>query len=39
VRLEVRPGVRVPDSDAVHARLRQLARVAGVPGAEIVTVE
>jgi len=39
VRLEVRPGVRVPDSDAVQARLRQLARVAGVPGAEIVTVE
>ncbi|MFT3973732.1 MAG: Ppx/GppA family phosphatase [Amaricoccus sp.] len=39
VRLEVRPGVSVPDSDAVQARLRQLARVAGVPGAEIVTVE
>lgn len=39
VRLEVRPGVRVPDSDAVQARLKQLAKVAGVPGAEIVTVD
>lgn len=39
VRLEVRPGVRVPDSDAVQARLKQLAKVAGVPGAEIVMVK
>ncbi|MBB5221942.1 exopolyphosphatase/guanosine-5'-triphosphate,3'-diphosphate pyrophosphatase [Amaricoccus macauensis] len=39
VRLEVRPGVRVPDSDAVQSRLRQLAKVAGVPGAEIVMVK
>jgi hypothetical protein len=26
----------VPDSEAVQARLRQLARVCGVEGAEIV---
>lgn len=39
VRLEVRPGVRVPDSDAVQARLRQLARVAGVPASEIAMVK
>lgn len=39
VRLIVCPGVRVPDSDAVQARLRQLARVAGVPSAEIVLEE
>ena len=39
VRLEVGAGVQVPDSDAVQARLRQLARAAGVPGAEIATVE
>ena len=36
VRLEVDPAARVPDSEAVHARLRQLARVSGVEGAEIV---
>jgi len=36
VRLEVLNGEHVPDSDAVQARLRQLARVAGVEGAEIV---
>lgn len=38
VRLEVRSGVRVPDSDAVQARLKQLAKVVGVPNAEIVAV-
>jgi hypothetical protein len=31
-------GERVPDSDAVQARLRQLARATGVEGAEIVPV-
>lgn len=36
IRLEVKPGVRVPDSDAVQARLRQLAKVAGVSGSDIV---
>jgi exopolyphosphatase/guanosine-5'-triphosphate,3'-diphosphate pyrophosphatase len=36
VRLEVRNAERVPDSDAVQARLRQLARVSGVERAEIV---
>ncbi|MFO1105317.1 MAG: Ppx/GppA family phosphatase [Amaricoccus sp.] len=36
VRLEVLDAGRVPDSDAVQIRLRQLARVAGVDGAEIV---
>ena len=36
VRLEVLSSERVPDSDAVQARLRQLARVCGVAGAEIV---
>jgi exopolyphosphatase/guanosine-5'-triphosphate,3'-diphosphate pyrophosphatase len=36
IRLEIESGARVPDSDAVQARLRQLARVAGVEGAEIV---
>ena len=38
VRLEVLSSERVPDSDAVQARLRQLARVSGVEGAEIVQV-
>ena len=36
VQLEVLNGEHVPDSDAVQMRLRQLARVAGVEGAEIV---
>jgi exopolyphosphatase/guanosine-5'-triphosphate,3'-diphosphate pyrophosphatase len=36
VRLEVLSSERIPDSDAVQARLRQLARVSGVDGAEIV---
>jgi exopolyphosphatase/guanosine-5'-triphosphate,3'-diphosphate pyrophosphatase len=36
VRLEVRNAERVPDSDAVQTRLRQLARVSGVERAEIV---
>jgi exopolyphosphatase/guanosine-5'-triphosphate,3'-diphosphate pyrophosphatase len=36
VRLEVLSSERVPDSDAVQLRLRQLARVSGVEGAEIV---
>jgi exopolyphosphatase/guanosine-5'-triphosphate,3'-diphosphate pyrophosphatase len=36
VRLEVLSSDRVPDSDAVQTRLRQLARVCGVEGAEIV---
>jgi exopolyphosphatase/guanosine-5'-triphosphate,3'-diphosphate pyrophosphatase len=36
VRLEVLSSQRIPDSDAVQARLRQLARVSGVEGAEIV---
>jgi exopolyphosphatase/guanosine-5'-triphosphate,3'-diphosphate pyrophosphatase len=35
VRLEVRPTARIPDSDAVQSRLRQLARVCGVENAEI----
>ena len=38
VRLEVLSSERVPDSDAVQTRLRQLARVSGVEGAEIVEV-
>jgi exopolyphosphatase/guanosine-5'-triphosphate,3'-diphosphate pyrophosphatase len=38
VRLEVLSAEHVPDSDAVQTRLRQLARVAGVEGAEIVEV-
>ena len=38
VRLEMRNADRVPDSDAVQARLRQLAKVSGVEGAEIVPV-
>ena len=38
VRLEVLNAEHVPDSDAVQTRLRQLARVAGVEGAEIVEV-
>ena len=38
VRLEVLDAEHVPDSDAVQTRLRQLARVAGVEGAEIVEV-
>ncbi len=36
VRLEILSEERVPDSDAVQTRLKQLARVAGVEGAEIV---
>jgi exopolyphosphatase/guanosine-5'-triphosphate,3'-diphosphate pyrophosphatase len=36
VRLEVLSVDRIPDSDAVQARLRQLARASGVEGAEIV---
>jgi exopolyphosphatase/guanosine-5'-triphosphate,3'-diphosphate pyrophosphatase len=36
VQLEVLNREHVPDSDAVQMRLRQLARVAGVEGAEIV---
>ena len=36
VRLEVLNAAHVPDSDAVQMRLRQLARVAGVEGVEIV---
>jgi len=38
VQLEVLSGERVPDSDAVQTRLRQLARASGVEGAEIVAV-
>jgi exopolyphosphatase/guanosine-5'-triphosphate,3'-diphosphate pyrophosphatase len=36
VRLEVLSAERIPDSDAVQARLRQLARASGVEGAEIL---
>ncbi|MCP4386506.1 MAG: Ppx/GppA family phosphatase [Hyphomicrobiales bacterium] len=36
VRLEVLNPESVPDTEAVHNRLRQLAKVAGVGGAEIV---
>ncbi len=36
VRLEVASTERIPDGDAVQARLRQLARACGVAGAEIV---
>jgi exopolyphosphatase / guanosine-5'-triphosphate,3'-diphosphate pyrophosphatase len=38
VRLEMVGGERVPDSDAVQARLRQLARASGVENAEIVAI-
>ena len=38
VRLEVLSVEHVPDSDAVQARLRQLARVSGVEGAEVLQV-
>ncbi len=38
VRLEVLRPDEIPDSDAVQARLRQLARVSGVEGAEVVVV-
>lgn len=38
VRLSVVNREGVPDSDAVQARLKQVARAAGVEGAEIVTV-
>ena len=38
VRLEMLNAERVPDSDAVQARLRQLARVSGVEGAEVLQV-
>ena len=36
VRLEVLNSERVPDSDAVQSRLRQLARVSGVDRSEVV---
>ena len=36
VQLEMLSAELIPDSDAVQARLRQLARTAGVEGAEIV---
>ncbi len=39
VRLEVLNQDSVPDSDAVQARLKQLAKTAGVNGAEIVDAE
>ena len=39
VRLEVVNPASVPDSDAVQARLRQLAKATGVEGAEIVAAE
>ncbi|MER2509420.1 Ppx/GppA phosphatase family protein [Amaricoccus sp.] len=35
-RLEMLSGERVPDGDAVLSRLRQLARVSGVAGAEVI---
>jgi exopolyphosphatase/guanosine-5'-triphosphate,3'-diphosphate pyrophosphatase len=38
VQLEMLDAERVPDSDAVQLRLRQLARASGVEGAEIVQV-
>jgi exopolyphosphatase/guanosine-5'-triphosphate,3'-diphosphate pyrophosphatase len=38
VRLEVSGSELVPDSDAVQTRLRQLARVSGVEGAEVIEV-
>lgn len=38
VRLEVEEAANVPDSDAVQSRLKQLAKVAGIDGGEIVTV-
>jgi exopolyphosphatase/guanosine-5'-triphosphate,3'-diphosphate pyrophosphatase len=38
VHLEMLSTAHVPDSEAVQLRLRQLARVAGVEGAEIVAV-
>ena len=37
--LEVLDREHVPDADAVQTRLRQLARIAGVEGAEVVQVE
>lgn len=37
VRLEVMEHASVPDSDAVQSRIRQLAKVAGVEGAEVVS--
>lgn len=37
VRLEVLEEASVPDSDAVQSRLRQLAKVAGIEGAEVVS--
>lgn len=36
VRLEILDSESVPDSDAVQARLRQLAKATGVAGADIV---
>jgi exopolyphosphatase/guanosine-5'-triphosphate,3'-diphosphate pyrophosphatase len=39
VRLEILNAERVPDSDAVQARLRQLARASGVKGSEIVRAD
>ena len=38
VRLEMLNAERVPDSEAVQVRLRQLARVSGVEGAEVLQV-
>ena len=37
VRLEVREEASVPDSDAVQSRLKQLAKVAGIEGTEVVS--
>ncbi|SNS60869.1 Ppx/GppA family phosphatase [Tropicimonas sediminicola] len=37
VRLEVLEDASVPDSDAVQSRLKQLAKVAGIEGAEVVS--
>lgn len=37
VRLEVMEAASVHDSDAVQSRIRQLAKVAGVEGAEVVS--
>ncbi|WP_457935415.1 Ppx/GppA phosphatase family protein [Mesorhizobium sp. 10J20-29] len=38
VRLEVLDSENVPDSEAVHTRMRQLAKAVGVDGAEIIDV-
>lgn len=37
VRLEIMEDASVPDSDAVQSRIPQLAKVAGVEGAEVVS--